>query len=138
MTLALDLGRPAALIRGAAIGDILPPSMFDFGGGRRLDATALILPGGGGDLGWYVASLDAATSDFAAWDGRLVLVDADAAQAHRVLIVDRYGQVYDAVDAIDANGLPDAHALEEWFRFLATACPECGVLDDPRERDWTP
>ena len=22
-------------------------------------------------------------------------------------------------------------ALEEWFRFLATACPECGVIDDP-------
>ena len=21
--------------------------------------------------------------------------------------------------------------LSEWFRFLATACPECGVIDDP-------
>ena len=30
----------------------------------------------------------------------------------------------------DAADLPDAHELAEWFRFLATACPECGVLDD--------
>jgi hypothetical protein len=137
LTLAVDSGALTALIRGAAIGDILPPGMFEFGGARRLDATAFILPGSG-DLRGYLASLDAATNDFAAWDGRTVLIDADAEQAHRVLIVDRYGQVYDAVDAVDVNGLPDAHAIEEWFRFLATAYPECGVLDDPRERDWTP
>jgi hypothetical protein len=28
--------------------------------------------------------------------------------------------------------------LEEWFKFLATMCPECGVLDDPIGRGWTP
>jgi hypothetical protein len=57
---------------------------------------------------------------------------------HRVVILDRYGQVYDVTSAEDAVWLPTAAALEEWFKFLATACPECGVIDDPRPREWTP
>lgn len=137
MTLGVEADRLASLIRGAAIGDILPPPIVNLGGCRRLDATAFLLRGSG-DLGPYLATLEAASGDFAAWDGRLLLVDHHGEGAHRVLIVDRYGQVYDAIDAVDSNGLPDAHALQEWFKFLATACPECGVLDDPRERDWTP
>lgn len=137
MTLRVEAGRLASLVRAARIGDILPPAIVDFGAVRRLDATAFVLPGGN-DLGAYVAALGAASAEFAAWDGRLVLVDRDGERPHRVLIVDRYGQVYDAVDAVDPSGLPNAHAVAEWFRFLATACPECGVLDDPRERDWTP
>jgi hypothetical protein len=50
---------------------------------------------------------------------------------HRLLIVDRYGQVYSVSNADAAADLPDADALTDWFRFLATACPECGVIDDP-------
>ena len=53
-------------------------------------------------------------------------------------MLDRYGQVYAIHDAATTEELPDADALEEWFRFLATACPECGVLDDPIGRGWVP
>ena len=38
---------------------------------------------------------------------------------------------WQAFGAKVGRDLPDAAALEEWFRFLATACPECGVIDDP-------
>lgn len=62
----------------------------------------------------------------------------DGEPEHHVAIVDRYGQVYEAISARHVESLPDAEALEDWFRFLATACPECGVIDDPRERDWVP
>ena len=69
--------------------------------------------------------------DFAGWDGRVVVTDPDGQPMHRLAVVDRYGQVYSVTDADAATDLPDAAALTEWFRFLATACPECGVLDDP-------
>jgi hypothetical protein len=67
----------------------------------------------------------------------VVVLPSDGGEAHRVVVVDRYGQVYAVFDG-DEEVLPDAAALEEWFRFLATACPECGVLDDPIGRGWTP
>jgi hypothetical protein len=104
---------------------------------RGNEATAVLVPGAD-DLEAYVAALDAAGADFAAWDGRLGVLDPDGGQNHRLVILDRYGQVYDAVDARDASALPDASALEDWFRFLTTACPECGVLDDPVGRGWVP
>lgn len=137
LTLTLPTGRLAALLRGAATGDLLPPATVEFGRARRLDATAFVLPGTG-RIEDYVAALSGAAPAFAAWDGRIVVVEPDGATSHRVVIVDRYGQVYEATDAKSTAGLPTVAALEEWFRFLATACPECGVLDDPRPRDWTP
>lgn len=79
----------------------------------------------------YVAELEARAADFGAWDGRVVVTEPDGEPSHRLLVVDRYNQVYAVHDAGDASDLPDADALEEWFRFLATACPECGVIDDP-------
>lgn len=137
MTSTVSDDRLASLLRGARSGDILPPATVDFGRARRLEATAFVLPGTG-RIEDYLAALSSAQPDFAAWDGRVAVVESDGAPAHRVVIVDRYGQVYEAVDADDAQTLPRSAALEEWFRFLATACPECGVLDDPRERSWTP
>lgn len=125
------------LIRRARIGDLLPPDLIDFGRARRHDATAFLVPGAS-PLDGYPARLESSRDDFAAWDGRVVVMPADGAAEHRVLIVDRYGQVYEAIDVRDASSLPAAAALEEWFKFLATACPECGVLDDPIGRDWTP
>ena len=38
----------------------------------------------------------------------------------------------------DADDLPGVGELSEWFRFLATACPECGVIDDPLLSGPTP
>ena len=129
--------RLATLLRDARTGDILPPATVDVGGARRLDATAFVLPGSG-RLDAYLAALSGAERDFAAWDGRVVVLGPNRAPRHRLVIVDRYGQVYDVVEGADAEVLPSAAALEEWFKFLATACPECGVIDDPRERSWTP
>jgi hypothetical protein len=56
--------------------------------------------------------------------------------AATVLVVDRYGQIYDVVEADRPEDLPDAAELEEWTRFLATQCPECGVPDEPGHGDW--
>ncbi len=75
--------------------------------------------------------LERGAGGFADWDGQVIVADPDGEVAHRLLVVDRYRQVYAVHDSADAGDLPDAHELSEWFRFLATACPECGVLDDP-------
>ncbi len=76
--------------------------------------------------------------DCASCVGRVSWLSADDSSEHAVVVVDRYGQVYEVSEASDRDGLPSADALAEWFRFLATACPECGVLDDPRPRAWVP
>lgn len=41
----------------------------------------------------------------------------DGEPEHHVAIVDRYGQVYEAISARHVESLPDAEALEDWFRF---------------------
>lgn len=117
------------LLRTARVGDQLPPSIVDRSKARRLDATALLVPGAGGAAA-YIGGLEGHADDFAAWDGRVVVAEPDGEAAHRLLVVDRYGQVYAAHDEADVASLPTPHDLEEWFRFLATACPECGVLDE--------
>jgi hypothetical protein len=131
-----DAGVAPRLLREARVGTLLPEDVLGTRPVRRLEATALVLPGAGG-LDAYLAGLEAAATDFAAWDGRVAAPRPGEEPLHRVLIVDRYGQVYATFDG-EADTLPDASALEEWFRFLATACPECGVLDDPIGRGWVP
>lgn len=126
-----------SLLRGVQVGDLLPSSAVRTGRARRLEATAFVVPGHG-DLAEYLRVLNARSDELAAWDGRVMVLAADGAADHRVVIVDRYGQVYDVISAPDAASLPNADALQEWFKFLATACPECGVIDDPRARDWVP
>ncbi|HEX6141062.1 MAG TPA: hypothetical protein VF013_11465 [Candidatus Limnocylindria bacterium] len=123
-------------LREARVGDLLPDDALAPRSVRGVEATALVLPGSG-NLDGYLAPLEQARDAFAAWDGRVLALEPDGAALHRVLVVDRYGQVYHALDAPE-QGLPDAAELEEWFRFLTTACPECGVLDDPIGRGWVP
>lgn len=53
-----------------------------------------------------------------------------------LLVVDRYGQLYHSASAERPDQLPDASELEEWVRFLATQCPECGVIDEPGYGEW--
>ena len=77
------------LIRRARIGDLLPPDLIDFGRARRLDATAFLVPGAS-PLDGYPARLESSRDDFAAWNGRVVVMPADRPAEHRVLIVDRY------------------------------------------------
>jgi hypothetical protein len=31
-----------------------------------------------------------------------------------------------------------AEEIEEWMKFLATQCPECGVIDEPGHGEWAP
>jgi len=119
----------SSIARTARVGDILPSRLIDRPHARRLEATAFLIPGTG-SLKAYHSMLQAGARDFADWDGRVIVADPDGAPTHRLLVVDRYRQVYAVDDAADAGDLPDAHALSEWFRFLATACPECGVLDE--------
>jgi hypothetical protein len=125
-----------ARVRQARVADLLPDDVFGARPPRRIDARALVIPGAGG-LEAYVAKLAVAADRFGEWDGRLVVLPPDGEPQHRVVVVDRYGQVYAAFDG-DETDLPDPEALEQWFRFLATACPECGVIDDPVGRGWVP
>ena len=131
-----EIGTAPRLLRAARVGTLLPGVALGPRSVRRIEATALVVPGAGG-LDAYLAGLEAAAGDLAAWDGRVVATRTGDEPMHRVLVVDRYGQVYAAFDG-KADALPDASDLEEWFRFLATACPECGVLDDPIGRGWVP
>lgn len=108
MSNALD----ASPLAGLRVGDLLPRHLVAFGRARRIDAVALIAPGGG-DLSACARELEAHADDFAAWDGRIAWLEADGDPKHRVVIVDRYGQVYDVTTASDA-------------------------IDDPLPRDWTP
>ncbi len=127
----------AADPRSARVGDYLSRSLIGRRGARRIDATALLVAGAQSPEE-YLGELEARTDDFADWDGRIQTLAADGQSPHRLLIVDRYGQVYAVHDATTTDELPDADALEEWFRFLATACPECGVIDDPVRTGPTP
>lgn len=133
---------PAAVLaatpaRSVRIGGRLPTDVIDRVHARRLSATALLLPGAG-PIDGYRASLEAAAERLAAWDGRVATLPPDGSATHRLLVVDRYRQVYQVVDAASVDELPSAGELEEWFKFLATMCPECGVVDDPIGRGWTP
>jgi hypothetical protein len=131
-----DVGTARRLLREARVGTLLPDTVLGPRTVRRSEAIVVVVPGAGG-LEAYLARLDAAAQDFAAWDGRVSTLPAGEEPTHRALVVDRYGQVYAVFDGPE-DALPDRAALEEWFRFLATACPECGVLDDPIGRGWVP
>jgi hypothetical protein len=124
-------------LRSVRVGDLLPPSVVGRTATRVLEATALLVPGEAKTHD-YVAALTERAADFRDWDGRVVTAEPDGRPMHRLAIIDRYGQVYSVTDADSTAELPDAAALTDWFRFLATACPECGVIDDPIGRGWTP
>ena len=123
--------------RAARVGDRVPSAMLGRRRARQLDATALFLPGRD-EADPYLDDLSSHAGDFAAWDGTVTTAEPDGEPAHRLLIVDRYRQVYAVHDAARVDDLPSADDLVEWFRFLATACPECGVIDDPTVAGPTP
>jgi hypothetical protein len=53
-----------------------------------------------------------------------------------IMIADRWGQIYFIGQADRAGELPATEEVEEWLKFLATQCPECGVPDEPGYGDW--
>jgi hypothetical protein len=123
--------------RAARVGDRVPSAILGKRRARQLDATALLIPGRN-EADAYLDSLRSHAGDFAAWDGDVTTAEPDGEAAHRLLIIDRYRQVYAVHDAARADELPDPDELVEWFRFLSTACPECGVIDDPTLAGPTP
>jgi hypothetical protein len=133
----MDTISVVAAPRNARVGDRVPTAVLGRRRARRLDATALLVPGRCG-VDDYRAELASGAADFAAWDGVVVTTEPDGEATHRLLVVDRYRQVYAVYDSAESDGLPRARELEEWFRFLATACPECGVIDDPTREGPTP
>lgn len=74
-----------------------------------------------------------------------VLADPDGAARARygvgdqevaLFVADRFGEIFAAERAGDADGLSPTAELEEWARFLTTQCPECGVPDVPGRGAW--
>ena len=66
-----------------------------------------------------------------------MVLAADGGPNHRLHIVDRYRR------STPSTMKPMPHAfptpmLSRNVRFLATACPECGVIDDPTAGGPTP
>lgn len=103
---------------------------------------------------WYArvhivvrAGLDEAGTLRERLGGRIsVLSDPEGSAAERLgiasdraalIVADRYGQVYEVEQAPPGSPLPNADEIEQWTRFLATQCPECGVIDEPGYGEWT-
>lgn len=64
---------------------------------------------------------------------RLGLAPTEAA----VVVADRWGEIYSIQSATRADDLPGMEETEEWLKYLATQCPECGVPDAPGYGEWT-
>lgn len=112
----------------------------------------------------WLAEVDGARASLAQWDGRVVVVVAGGVDDARklaaatgillpvtahpsgapptdaedvaIVVIDRWGEVYHVIRAATAHDLPSPHGLEEWFRFLGTQCPECGVPDSADLGEW--
>ncbi len=56
--------------------------------------------------------------------------------AAAVLVADRFGDVYHVAEGAELWDLTTPSELEDWLRFLATQCPECGVPDSPGHGEW--
>jgi peroxiredoxin len=53
-----------------------------------------------------------------------------------VIIADRWGEIYFVATDEGESALPNAATIEEWLRYLATQCPECGVPDESVGGEW--
>src|SRR5262245_27938537 len=59
-------------------------------------------------------------------------------RANALIIADRWGVVYFAQKTMTFTDLPAVSEVEQWLRYLATQCPECGVIDEPGYGEWAP
>ncbi|MGH7717580.1 MAG: redoxin domain-containing protein [Gemmatimonadaceae bacterium] len=64
-------------------------------------------------------------------DGVLARSCGVAPGAAAIIVADRWGQIYHVAHAGDSHDFLAPEELESWFRYLATQCPECGVIDEP-------
>jgi hypothetical protein len=108
----------------------------------------------------YITSWEEHFEDLRGWYGRPLLITETAEpnsslphahiaadqwstlgiepEACALIIADRWGLVYDSRQTVDFSDLPNVAEVEEWLRFLATQCPECGVPDEPGYGEWAP
>src|SRR5262245_48032018 len=108
----------------------------------------------------YLESWERALPDLMSWYGRPLLVTESAppdthipwviaraqdwthlgieAHANALIIADRWSMVYFAQQTMTFTDLPGATEVEQWLRYLATQCPECGVIDEPGYGEWAP
>jgi hypothetical protein len=108
----------------------------------------------------YLESWERALPDLVSWYGRPLLVtdsvpsDTDIPwviardqdwrklgiepRANALIIADRWGIVYFAQTTMTFRDLPSSSEVELWLRYLATQCPECGVIDEPGYGEWAP
>jgi len=81
-------------------------------------------------------------------DGLQVALDLDGELRRRlglddaswgVFVADRWGILYHVARSPETDALLGVGEIEEWLRYLATQCPECGVIDEPiPSRGWNP
>ena len=108
----------------------------------------------------YIESWEQKQSDLKFWLGRPFLIsdgDLPATQLSTVfapesawealgigpddnalIITDRWSVVYVARRGRAITDLPPVPEVEDWLRYLATQCPECGVIDEPGYGEWAP
>lgn len=108
----------------------------------------------------YIEALEQHMPEMRDWSGRPLLVTERASVNRSVpaarldpggwralgidegrsalIIADRWGLVYFAQHTTTFEDLPSATEIEEWIRYLATQCPECGVPDEPGYGEWAP
>ena len=106
----------------------------------------------------YIAQLEAHLSEFRAWDTRLIVITEKesiesgletastspekwhtlgiAAGKSALIIADRWGEVYFAQQTETFADMLSPEQVEEWVRYLATQCPECGVIDESGRGEW--
>jgi hypothetical protein len=99
------------------------PELRDWYGGALL-VTERTLP---------ETTLPIARADTDAW-AALGIPEGESA----LIIADRWGEVYFGRHSRAFADWPPAARIEEWIRFLATQCPECGVIDEPGYGEWAP
>ncbi|MFW6202581.1 MAG: hypothetical protein ACOC8B_08380, partial [Gemmatimonadota bacterium] len=54
-----------------------------------------------------------------------------------LFIADRWGQIYHAETGGVVDDLCRGDEVEEWLKYLATQCAECGVPDEPGHGEWS-
>ena len=137
-------GKPVDLgtTRGAPLLLFPPPNQAKAAYIRGFLAEAATLDLWSGHPLVVVRSTHEAAALVAASDGAgaRVAIDPGGALRERVgvdeaswalVVADRWGIVYHVARANGPEALPDMAELREWAKFLATQCPECGVIDWP-------
>lgn len=96
----------------------------------------------------YLKSLTPLSGEFEAWDARLLVIVPEplseaqdvaapfakvlSDEGHRfagtgaafVLVADRYGQIFESMDAGSTHDLGSPAELAEWLKYIGTLCPE--------------